>query len=73
MLRADQVEISRMLGMAEGFCGRAEGCLTGRLPISFPKDGPVRLGDLPVGRSRPLTPREEAAIYKTIRLDPSGD
>ena len=23
--------------------------------------GPVRLGDLPVGRSRPLTPREEAA------------
>lgn len=35
--------------------------------------GPVRLGDLPVGRSRPLTPREEAAIYKTIRLDPSGD
>lgn len=35
--------------------------------------GPVRLGDLPVGRSRPLTPREEAALYKTIRLDPSGD
>lgn len=35
--------------------------------------GPVRLGDLPVGRSRPLTPREEAAIYKTIRLDPSGN
>jgi 23S rRNA pseudouridine2605 synthase len=34
--------------------------------------GPVRLGDLPVGRSRPLTPKEEAAIYKTIRLDPSG-
>jgi 23S rRNA pseudouridine2605 synthase len=35
--------------------------------------GPVRLGDLPVGRSRPLMPREEAALYKTIRLDPSGD
>jgi len=35
--------------------------------------GPVRLGDLPVGRSRPLTPREESALYKTIRLDPSGD
>lgn len=34
--------------------------------------GPVRLGDLPVGRSRPLTPREETALYKTIRLDPSG-
>jgi 23S rRNA pseudouridine2605 synthase len=35
--------------------------------------GPVRLGDLPVGQARPLTPREEAALYKTIRLDPSGD
>jgi len=35
--------------------------------------GPVRLGDLPVGRSRPLTPKEEASIYKTIRLDPTGD
>jgi len=34
--------------------------------------GPVRLGDLPVGRSRPLTPREEAALYALIRLDPSG-
>ena len=32
--------------------------------------GPVRLGDLPVGRSRPLTPREEAALYKAIRMDP---
>lgn len=35
--------------------------------------GPVRLGDLPVGRSRPLTPKEEASIYKTIRLDPTGE
>ena len=35
--------------------------------------GPVRLGDLPVGRARPLTPREEAALYKAIRLDPAGD
>ena len=34
--------------------------------------GPVRLGDLPVGRSRPLTPREEKALYGLIRLDPSG-
>jgi 23S rRNA pseudouridine2605 synthase len=34
--------------------------------------GPVRLGDLPVGRSRPLTPKEESALYKAIRLDPSG-
>lgn len=32
--------------------------------------GPVRLGDLPVGRYRPLTPREEAALYQAIHLDP---
>lgn len=32
--------------------------------------GPVRLGDLPEGRSRPLTPREETAVYRAIRLDP---
>lgn len=32
--------------------------------------GPVRLGDLPVGRSRPLTPREEAALYQAVRMDP---
>ncbi len=32
--------------------------------------GPVRLGDLPSGRYRPLTPREEASLYKAIRLDP---
>ncbi len=31
--------------------------------------GPVRLGDLPSGRSRPLTPREESALYKAIRMD----
>jgi 23S rRNA pseudouridine2605 synthase len=30
--------------------------------------GPVRLGDLPVGHSRPLTPGEEAALYKAIKL-----
>jgi len=35
--------------------------------------GPVRLGDLAVGHSRPLTPREEAALYKAIRLDSSAD
>lgn len=28
--------------------------------------GPIRLGDLPVGTSRGLTPAEEAAIYKAI-------
>ncbi len=34
--------------------------------------GPVRLGDLPPGRYRPLTPREEAALYKAVRLDPES-
>jgi 23S rRNA pseudouridine2605 synthase len=32
--------------------------------------GPIRLGDLPPGRYRPLTPREEAALYQAIRLHP---
>jgi 23S rRNA pseudouridine2605 synthase len=32
--------------------------------------GPVRLGELAPGRYRPLTPREEASLYKAIRLDP---
>ncbi len=31
--------------------------------------GPVRLGDLPVGKYRPLTDEEERAIYRAIRLD----
>lgn len=34
--------------------------------------GPVRLGDLPPGRYRPLTPREEAALYKSVQLGPGG-
>jgi 23S rRNA pseudouridine2605 synthase len=34
--------------------------------------GPVRLGDLPPGRYRPLTPREEAALYKSVRLNPES-
>ncbi len=34
--------------------------------------GPVRLGDLQPGRYRPLTPREEAALYKSVRLRPEG-
>ena len=34
--------------------------------------GPVRLGDLAPGRYRPLTPREEAALYKAVRLTPEG-
>jgi pseudouridine synthase len=32
--------------------------------------GPVRLADLPSGRYRPLTPREESALYKAIRMTP---
>ena len=35
--------------------------------------GPVRLGDLPSGRYRPLTPKEEAALYKAVRMDPDGE
>ncbi|TFG48795.1 MAG: rRNA pseudouridine synthase [Gemmatimonadales bacterium] len=31
--------------------------------------GPVRLGDLEPGESRPLTPAEETAIYRAIKLD----
>lgn len=34
--------------------------------------GPVRLGDLEVGRSRPLTPDEERALYRAIRLVPDA-
>jgi 23S rRNA pseudouridine2605 synthase len=33
--------------------------------------GPVRLGDLPVGEWRPLTPEEERALYRAIKLEPS--
>jgi 23S rRNA pseudouridine2605 synthase len=32
--------------------------------------GPVRLGDLAPGRYRPLTPREEGALYKAIKMKP---
>lgn len=35
--------------------------------------GPVRLGDLPVGRYRPLTPAEEEGLYRAVRLDPDKD
>jgi 23S rRNA pseudouridine2605 synthase len=35
--------------------------------------GPVRLGDLPAGRYRPLTPAEERALYRAIKLDPVRD
>ena len=30
--------------------------------------GPVRLGDLPTGRYRPLTPKEETALYQAVRM-----
>lgn len=32
--------------------------------------GPVRLGQLPVGKSRELSPKEERDIYRLIGLDP---
>lgn len=35
--------------------------------------GPVRLGDLAAGRYRPLTPREEAGLYKAIRMESEGE
>jgi 23S rRNA pseudouridine2605 synthase len=35
--------------------------------------GPVRLGELPVGEWRPLTPAEEQALYKAIDLEAGGD
>jgi pseudouridine synthase len=35
--------------------------------------GPVRLGDLKPGEYRPLTPEEERALYRAIRMDPSED
>src|SRR5919206_373087 len=34
--------------------------------------GPVRLGDLQPGQYRPLTPREEAALYQAVGLDPDA-
>jgi 23S rRNA pseudouridine2605 synthase len=34
--------------------------------------GPVRLGDLPVGQARPLTPDEERALYRAIGLGETG-
>jgi 23S rRNA pseudouridine2605 synthase len=34
--------------------------------------GPVRLGDLAPGQYRPLTPREESALYQAVRLDPEN-
>lgn len=33
--------------------------------------GPVRLGDLPVGTSRPLLPAEEAGLYAAIGMGPA--
>jgi 23S rRNA pseudouridine2605 synthase len=32
--------------------------------------GPVRLGDLPVGKWRPLTSAEQSALYRAIHLEP---
>ncbi|HPF62966.1 MAG: rRNA pseudouridine synthase [Gemmatimonadetes bacterium] len=35
--------------------------------------GPVRLGDLPVGGWRPLTPAEEKGLYQAVGLQPEED
>jgi 23S rRNA pseudouridine2605 synthase len=35
--------------------------------------GPVRLGDLPVGAARPLTPAEIKGLYAAVRLEPPAD
>jgi 23S rRNA pseudouridine2605 synthase len=35
--------------------------------------GPIRLGELPVGKWRALTPAEERAIYRAIHLVPAQD
>src|SRR6476646_79351 len=35
--------------------------------------GPVRLGDLPPGRSRPLTPTEESGLYRAIKMTPEEE
>lgn len=35
--------------------------------------GPVRLGDLPVGAARPLTPPEIKALYAAVRLEPPAE
>jgi len=32
--------------------------------------GPLTLGDLPLGGVRPLTPEEEAALYRAVGLGP---
>jgi hypothetical protein len=33
----------------------------------------VRLGDLAAGRYRPLTPKEEAALYQAVRMPVEGE
>lgn len=35
--------------------------------------GPVRLGELPVGAARPLTPKEIAGLYAAVRLVPPAE
>ncbi|MGH7702985.1 MAG: pseudouridine synthase [Gemmatimonadales bacterium] len=35
--------------------------------------GPVQLADLPVGKSRPLTGREEASLYAAVKLSVRGE
>src|SRR6476659_11474898 len=35
--------------------------------------GPVRLGGLPAGRYRPLTPTEESGLYRAIKMTPEDE
>ena len=35
--------------------------------------GPIRLGSLPVAQARPLEPKEEAALYRAVRMDDEAD
>ncbi len=45
LLRADSVDLGRVLGLMKEFSGHAEGKLTGRVPLIF-RDGGMRVGDV---------------------------
>ena len=72
-LIADAVSVSNAVGFWQfkDFTALEMGLRVDRLArLSY---GPVRLGDLAPGRYRPLTPREEAALYKAVRMTPEGE
>ena len=45
MLRAEQVDVGQLFGLAKDFGGHAEGWLSGKVPLLFRPDG-MRLGDV---------------------------